>query len=329
MKPLIQAFFAIPCGSFYDNQREIIKNICKAYNIKPIINESDYLTDSLLKQIFEQITISEYFVADISSTSPNVIFELGYAFRAKHRTKIGILLSNVSKCPSDLQDIKRLQYGNYKEFAEKLNNWFSQFYIKSAKIDTTFSPLVDYYETFMDTDRFYKLWELPLGCDFSLTFNGFRFTNAHLPIISKHLAFLDNYIFEFNCSINQYVIGWIIYGTKFNIEDTPIDFCIMFNLDIDGYLHPHIYANRQYHKFERLKTNLSIDYTKRLNIKTFVKDSHVEIHINNIQCFQADFNEKPYDVLYKSVPNKTNQIGFRCHPRETATIYSIKVNPIN
>jgi hypothetical protein len=334
MKPLIDVFFAIPCGIPYENQRELIKVICKNYNIRPIINEDDYLTESLLNQIFEQINKSEYFVADISSKSPNVIFELGYAFRAKHRTKIGILLANVTKCPSDLQDIKRMQYGNYKEFAVKLNNWFAQFFKGSSKIDDSFFIPKPYYETFKDLDSFNNRWEFPLGCDYSLTFNGFRFTNAPLPIISKHLAYLDNYIFEFNCTIESTVVGWIINGTKYSIEDTTIDFCIMFNLNVDGHLHPHIFTRQQkdakatYYGFDRIKLNHAIDYTKRLNIKTYVNGSYVSILINDYSCFQADFNEEPYATLYNSLPNKTNQIGFRCHPGEVATIYDIKVNQI-
>ena len=334
MKPLIQVFFAIPCGIFYENQQKIIIKICESYNIEPIINENDPITDSLLSQICNKITNCELFVADISSNSPNVIFELGYAFRAKPRSKIAILLSNISKCPSDLQDIKRLQYGNYREFAEKLNEWLSQFFNSKILLDDTFKPYTNYYETFQDCDSFIKRWDFPLGCDYSLTFNGFRFSNAHFPIISKHLAYLDNYIFEFECSIERNIIGWIINGTKYKYEDNIIDFCVMFNLNIDGHLTPHIFSkqyinpNIHYQVFDRIKINYPIDYTKRLKIKTKVINSKAKVFVNDFLCFDQDFNEMPYATYYNSVKPKTNQIGFRCHPGEEATIYSIKVDPI-
>lgn len=335
MKPKIQIFFAIPCGIFYEKQREIILKICQSYNIDPIINENDSLTNGLLSQIFDQITKCEYFIADISSNSPNVIFELGYAFRAKHLSKIGILLSNISKCPSDLQDIKRLQYGNYKEFADKLYNWLSQFFVKPVKKDNSLIPLIDYYETFKDADSFIKRWEFPLGCDYSLTFNGFRFTNAHFPIISKHLAYLDKYIFEFECSINRQTIGWIINGTKIKPDDNIIDFCIMFNLNNKGHLTPHIFTKTHinptshYQVFDGLIINEAIDFQSKLKIKTTVNGSKVKIQINDKNVFQQDFQDEPFGAFYNSVPHKTNEIGFRCHPGEEATIYSIKISPIS
>lgn len=331
MKALTQAFFAIPCGIFYDNQHKIIRKLCKSYNIEPVINEIDYMTDSLLNQIFDQITKCDYFIADISSNSPNVLFELGYAFRAKHRSKIAILLSNISKCPSDLQDIKRLQYGNYREFTDKLNNWIGQFHKKTIAINDSFIPIIDYYETFKDYDNFIKRWDFPLGCDYSLTYSGFRFSNAHIPIISRHLAYLDNYCFEFDCLINSKVIGWIINGTKFNHDDNMIDFCIMFNLNVSGNLTPHILSKQKpepgilYKIFNGITIKDRIDFKDRLTIKTTVKGSVVSIDINGFSVFQQDFTEEPFANYYNSITPKTNEVGFRCHPGEVATLYSIKV----
>lgn len=334
MESLIKVFFAIPCGIIYENQREIIFRLCKSYNIVPLINENDYLTDSLLNQIFDQINKCEYFVADVSSNSPNVIFELGYAFKAKHRSKIAILLSNISKCPSDLQDIKRLQYGSYRDFAEKLNSWLSQFFIESIKIDDSYIPLIEYYETFKDHDNFLKRWDTPFGCDYSLTFNGFRFSNAHLPILSKHLAYLENFVFEFECSIDRNVIGWVINGTKFDPGANMLDFCLMFNLNIDGHFTPHIFSKpnidtkTHYHVYDGIIIKEKIEFKKRLNIKTFVSGSMVSIQINNLDIYKQDFAKEPFKILYNSITNKTNQIGFRCHPGEEATIYSVRIDPI-
>jgi len=331
MKPLIQIFFAIPCGKFYENQSKIISRLCEAYNIEPIINERDYLTESLLDQILDQITRCDYFVADISSDSPNVIFELGYAFKAKHRSKVAILLSNLSKCPSDLQDIKRLQYGSYKEFASKLNSWLSQFFNENHKIDDSDLLIPEYYEAFKDQDLFLKKWDTPLGCDYSLTFNGFRFSYAHLPILSKHLAFLEDYIFEFECTINRSVIGWVVNGTKYDVKESLIDFCIMFNLNIDGHLTPHIFTKEainphsHYQVFDGIIIKEAINYKERLTIKTFVYGSRIRIEVNNTKIFQEDFSQEPFGKYYNPVKNKTNQIGFRCHPGEEATVYSVKV----
>ncbi len=331
MKPLIQVFFAIPCGKFYETQCKIITRLCDAYNIEPIINEKDLLTESLLDQILDQITKCDYFIADISSGSQNVIFELGYALKAKHRSKIAILLSNISKCPSDLYALKRLQYESYKEYATKLNNWLSQFFKESHIIDDQGLIVPDYYEAFNDQDLFLKKWDTPLGCDYSLTFNGFRFSNAHLPVLSKHLAFLQDYIFEFECLINRSTIGWVVNGTKFNFEDSLIDFCVMFNLSTDGHLTPHIFSKKDinpkshYHVFDGLIIKETINYKERLNIKTSVHGSIIKIEINDIKIYQQDLSHEPFDKYYNSIDNKTNQIGFRCHPGEEATVYSVKV----
>jgi hypothetical protein len=39
-------------------------------------------------------------------------------------------------------------------------------------------------------------------------------------------------------------------------------------------------------------------------------------------------NKLYYGKYYNSIINKTNQIGFKCHPGEEATIYSVKVTSI-
>lgn len=328
-----QIFFAIPCGDYYSNQKNIIQKICELYNIRPIINESDNTTDSLLSQIFEQIMLCDYFVADISSNSPNVIFELGYAFKAKHISKIGLLLSNVSKCPSDLQAIKRLQYSSYRIFADKLNDWISSILnVDSKIIDDSFIRFVGYYDSFQDIDHFISKWQIPLGCDYSLTFNGFTFSNANLPIISRHLAYLDNYTFEFDCLINNKVIGWIVKGTQLNFIDRVIDFCIMFNLSSDGFIHPHIFSKNKlepgslYKPFKREKIPDGIDCNgKRLNIKTRVEDIIITVLINDVECLRMDCSTESYKAYYDSVSEKTNQVGFRCDYTEQATIYNVKV----
>lgn len=328
-----QIFFAIPCGDYYSNQKILIQKICELYNIQPVINESDNTTDSLLGQIFEQIMLCDYFVADISSNSPNVIFELGYAFKAKHISKIALLLSNVSKCPTDLQDIKRLQYSSYRIFADKLNDWISSFLlVEPKKLDDSFIPLVSYYDSFQDIDHFICKWQIPPGCDYSLTLNGLTFSNAHLPIISRHLAYLDNYTFEFDCLINNQVIGWIVKGTHLNFTDRVIDFCIMFNLSSDGFIHPHIFSKSMlepgshYKPFIREKIPAGIDcFGKRLNIKTQVADRIIKVLINDVVCSRIDCSEEPYKTYYDSIPEKTNQVGFRCDYTEQATIYNVKV----
>jgi len=334
MKYFRKVFLAIPCGEFYENQKKIIITICENLNLEPIINEDDSSTNSLLSQITEQINEADLFIADISSNSPNVVFELGYAYKSKYIDNIGILLSNISKCPSDLQDFKRIQYNSFNDLAEKLYKWLSQFSLNNNKPDFNKIKLTDFYESFQDNDRFLRLWSLPLGCNYSLTYNGFRFTNAHIPIITKHLAFLDNYVFEFDCLINNSVIGWIVKGTKFDYNDNLIDFCIMINLNIDGNIHPHIFSklitdgSGGYKSFDRLKITHNLDLTKRLNVKTFVNDSKIKILINDNLCFDDDFNNGQYKSYYNLVPIKTNQIGFRCHPSEEATVCSVKVSQI-
>lgn len=329
----IGVFFAIPCGDYYSNQKSIIKRICSLYGVRSIINEADYTTASLLGQICRQIEKCDYFVADISSNSPNIILELGYALKAKKIEDIGVLLSNVANCPSDLQDIKRLQYGNYNQFADKLNSWLSNILSVEIKIvDESFSKF-NYYDSFQDIDSFLTKWQIPLGCDYSLTINGLRFSNAHRPIISKHLAYLDKYTFEFDCQINNQVIGWIVKGTQSDVITKTMDFCVMFNLNIDGYIHPHIFSINKpnelslYQPFDRVKVPIDPDLLKtRINIKTHVDDYRVKVQINDIDCLEIDFSNERYRDYYDSITEKTNQVGFRCDFLEEATIFNVRIH---
>lgn len=76
---MIRVFFAIPCGSFFAKQKEIIDNICQQADIDPIIIEDHSDTTELWQRIKTSISDSEYVIADISSPSKNVVVELGYA----------------------------------------------------------------------------------------------------------------------------------------------------------------------------------------------------------------------------------------------------------
>ncbi len=316
-----QIFFAIPCGEFFRIQRDIITNICDTFKIKFLIIEDNTRTDFLWKKIVRGIDDSDYFIADISSQSPNIILELGYALREKKNRFNAIFISSNIEPPVDLQGLVLQKYSSFKDFGAKLIKWIED---NVVCIETSNSPIFKIgdlpKEDFKDLPRFLQLWSAP-GGSFSLTYEGLRVMNSNFPIMTNYLSHLTDYEFEFKAKIEVGAIGWAVKGTKRYQSIVP-DFCVMFNITINNMLTPHIFninyyeaANAGYRKFDGQEMrNIKL---KKLPdnwfiIKTIVKGDKITILNNGKAIFSADFSKKPYAKYYK-FPLKQGEIGFRCY----------------
>ncbi|MBI3379128.1 hypothetical protein HY029_00030 [Candidatus Gottesmanbacteria bacterium] len=316
-KPKI--FFAIPCGEFFHIQNNIIKTICETLNIECLIIEDHTKTDFLWKKITNGIDDSDYFIADISSKSTNVILELGYALREKKSRFCAIFISNNIQPPVDLQGLKLQKYNSFRDFKEKLINWIKD----NVLLDTNILPAFEIddlpIEDFKDLDRFIRLWSAP-GGSFSLTHEGLDVMNAHFPIMTNYLAPLNNYEFEFRARIVNGAVGWAVKGTKRYASIVP-EFCLMFNIGLDGKLTPHIFnINKSikehggYKPFNEKVRIVALKKSKEgwFNIKTIVIDDNIRILNDGEIIFEDDFSKEPYKEYY-DYPNKQGEIGFRCY----------------
>lgn len=332
-------FFAIPCGEFFSIQSQTIKAVCDKANINAVVVENHTATEGLWKKITDQIDSSDYFFADITAKSPNIMLELGYAIREKRSKYYGIFIADNREVLVDLQGFVLQKYVSTRDFKKKLIAWILDNipFVESKGLtslqdqETRIEVFEDYFK---DNDRFLKMWVFPPQSSFLLTGEGLRFTNAHFPIMTNFLALLQNYEFEFKAKIESARIGWIVKGTRPFNAYLPT-FCIMFNIDKDGVLTPHIFnynnvdPQTNYTPFTNNRANAALSISKEgwFTITTRVNGDKVTVLNDNTIIFEGDFAADPYKVLY-DFPNKQGEIGFRCYPGEQALINYVKVREI-
>lgn len=316
-----QIFFAIPCGEFFNIQRRVIEEVCNKLKIKYVIIEDNTITDFLWKKITDGIDNSDYFIADISSKSPNIILELGYSLREKKNRFIGIFISSSIEPPIDVQGLVLNKYSSFRELQEQLIKWIKNNVVINSKASANYKigNLSLPKEDFCSIDRFLRLWSAP-GGSFSLTHEGLTVTNAHFPIMTNYLAPLNNYEFEFKTRIVNGAVGWAIKGTKHYTSVVP-DFCIMFNIQLNDMLTPHVFNIKKYNPdaggytvFNKKAKKVKLKKLKDgwFTIKTIVKGDTIKILNGKNIIFEDDFSKEPYKEYY-DFPNKQGEIGFRCY----------------
>jgi hypothetical protein len=329
-----RAFFAIPCGEFYAIQADIIRAVCSAADVEPLIAEEDLRTAGLWGKICHQIESSDLFMADISSGSPNVIVELGYALHRKPDWAVGIFASHITRVPSDLKGFVLQMYASVTEFQHAIVNWLSEALPlpRRPSLPGPSEPREVFKEDFMDEDRFIRRWAGPPGSAMLLTPDGLRFGASHVPILTTTLSILQDCEFEFEGKIVSGALGWAVKGTKRPGELHPT-FCVMFNLDIEGFLLPHVWNINQllpdthYHVYREKKSQHNIKRSAAgwFKLVTRVTGDRIQIENEKSILFDDDFSSDPYKDAYGQVMHKDGQVGFRCHPGEEAIVRHVRV----
>lgn len=332
----INIFFAIPCGEFFSIQNQCIKTVCETAGINPIIVEDHTKTADLWEKITEKIDFADYFVADISSKSANVILELGYSIREKKSKYNAIFIGDNIQVPVDLQGFTLQKYTTIRDFQNRLINWMIDNipFVDPNQLNSLDTRSLDFYEDFKDYDRFLKLWSFPPQSSFQLTHEGLRFTNVHFPIMTTHLALLKDYEFEFKARIESRTLGWIVKGTRPFNRYLPT-FCIMFNINQKGGLRPHIFNSNKveidpptyYHVFNEQQVQLNISKEGWFTLLTKVIGDKITILNDGNIIFDQDFTVDPYKEFYEFA-NKQGEVGFRCYPGEQGIINYLKVREI-
>ena len=337
-KSQITIFFAIPCGEFFAAQNKCIKNVCESVGVKAVIVEDHSKTAGLWTIITEKIDSADYFVADISSKSPNVILELGYSIREKKSRYNAIFIADNTPVPVDLQGFTLQKYTSLCDFQNKLIKWMIDNIplVDSRKLDSLNTRSFDFRDDFKEYDRFLKLWSFPPQSSFQLTHEGLRFTNAHFPIMTTHLALLKNYEFEFKAKIESRTLGWIVKGTRQGAMPSSrylLTFCVMFNIKGDGKLRPHIFnynnlsRDFSYHQFDEQQVELDVSQEGWFTLVTRVVGDQITILNDGNTVFDEDFTVGRYGEAYEFA-NKQGEVGFRCHPGEQGVINYVRVKEI-
>lgn len=329
-----RAFFAIPCGEFYGIQADIIRSVCSAADVEAVIAEEGLRTAGLWEKICQQIDSSDLFMADISSGSSNVIVELGYALHRKPDWAIGLFASRITEIPSDLRGFVLQMYASVSDFQRALVDWLCEALPLPTRPSppTLGEPRQVFAEDFMDEDRFVRRWAGPPGSAMLLTKDGLRFGASHVPILTTTLGILRDCEFEFEGKIVTKALGWAVLGTKRPDELHP-SFCVMFNLNTNGHLLPHIWNIQQllpdthYHVYHEQASDHDIKTTPEgwFKILTRVQGDRIQVENEGSILFDEDFSQDPFKDCYGQVEPKGGQIGFRCHPGEEAIVRHVRV----
>jgi hypothetical protein len=329
-------FFAIPCGEFFKIQHDCIHNICNKTGIEPIIIEEHSQSKNLWKRISDSIDNSDYFVADISSRSPNVILELGYTIKSKSDKYYAVFNSSNIEIPVDLKGFTIQVYNSIDDFQKRLIKWIEN-NVRDIDIDNLKNIVTDnwnYRDDFKDFNTFKKLWSTPPDCAFKLDHKGLTLSNSHMPIMTNHCALLNNFELEFKANVIMGALGFVLKGTKRSDYAIP-RFCVMFNINKEGYITPHIFNENKinpsthYEVFEKNGSKVPIEYEEEgwfiLNVK--VLGDKITIQNKKNTLLDIDMKSEPFKNFYDFSPKEGN-IGFRCHPGELGIINYIEIKEI-
>ena len=329
-----RVFFAIPCGEFFSTQEKIITQISSKVAIDAVIVERDLVTKGLWEKIVEKIDDADYFVADVSSGSPNVLLELGYALRDKPERRIGIFISSSAKTLSDLSGFVRQEYSSLSDFADKLSGWLSDSIpnISEDLVGSNGIYLKSYFhEEFMNQDLFLKRWAVPPTGQYIFKGKGIQIGNMNFPMLTKHLGLMDDHEFEFKAQILKKCIGWAVRGTYQNYDDLIPSFCLMFNLNPEARITAHIWNAHKpdpvnlYHilRSEEIRAFSVDDW---ITVRTVIKGDSVTIFLNDLEIMNIDFAMPGFHEAYILDYKKQSQVGFRVDRGEEAIINYVTVN---
>ncbi len=331
-----RVFFAIPCDESFRPQRNIIIEVTNKLGIIADIAEDDVLTIPLWEKITSAISSCDLFMADTSAMKPNVILELGYALRDLPEHRCGIFCSNAVSKPADLHGFVRQQYSSLTDFRSVLVTWLNaSLPLKEVyEGNSSVQPSVVFTEDFMDSDSFLRRWSTPPFCSYQLTSEGLRFGNANLPLSSKPLALLRDYMFSFQGRILSQKLGWVILLSS-NQETGLPRFCVMFNLDERGVLTPHIlnwnctgHHPTGYMSYNQLETNFNL-LNGWFTVDTKITGNRIQVTLNDSEVFSEDFGAPPFGEAFNNFEQKEGQIGFRCHPGERGLVRHVVVKDIS
>ena len=332
-----RVFVAIPCGPFYSVQAEILRGLFASAKIDVYIAEDSPETKGLWDSISTEIDKADLFLADISSASPNMLLEVGYAIARKPIRAIGIVISQQVQVPSDLRWVVAQVYSSLASFVPRLGRGWTRPYLclYASEIAPTPARAEVFTEDFMSEDLFLRRWATPPGCAYLLTAEGLRFSNAHFPILTTPLAILGDLEFSFEGRINSEQIGWAVKGTQ-AVSDILPSFCVMFTLNRHGVLTPHIWNAKHPHPQTHYQVLPPTQLPGKLGPRvgawsqylTRVSGSVYELVLDESSVFREDLSVGAFGQFYTDRLSVQGQVGFRCHPGEQATVKSVRVRAL-
>ena len=104
-------FVLMPFDPHFDDVYSGVRNTLQSPELNLICRRADDIrAPNILETILKNIAQSEYVLADLTGSNPNVFYELGIAHCVKNADKVIILAQNMDFVPFDLRHLRCIIY---------------------------------------------------------------------------------------------------------------------------------------------------------------------------------------------------------------------------
>ena len=118
---MTKCFVMMPINKGYDEVYEhVIKPVLNDLGILAIRGDEIYSANPIIEDIWDQIQICNWLIADLTGKNPNVLYELGLC-HGNDRDVI-LLTQSIDDVPFDLQHWRCIEYGQSIAGAKKLKS---------------------------------------------------------------------------------------------------------------------------------------------------------------------------------------------------------------
>lgn len=121
-----RCFVEMPFDSKFDGiWKHVIKPTLQGLNHECVRADDIFKVGSILEDIFDNIKLADYVIADVSIPNPNVYYELGYSHALGK--KVILLTQDINALPFDLKHQRVITYTDTTQGAEILRTNLKKF----------------------------------------------------------------------------------------------------------------------------------------------------------------------------------------------------------
>ena len=150
VKPKSFAFVLMPFDKAFDEvYKEGIKPACKAAGVHCERVDEQFFEETILQRIYDQITVADLIISDMTGRNANVFYETGYAHALGK--KVILLTGKIDDIPFDLKHHQHIVYeGNIpllRQLLRRRVSWYSK------QIDASVSEPASKLELYIEGQR--------------------------------------------------------------------------------------------------------------------------------------------------------------------------------
>ncbi len=152
-------FILMPLKKEYEGIRETISKIVSDCDFEPIRADDIRQPGIIHSDIWDRIQRAAVIIADVTEYNPNVFFELGVAAAVKDKSRVIIIreAKGTGEYPFDIEPLRRLDYKNTIEGADKLKEDLKSYLGTIRREDDALWDIMDKMHEWQEYDHEYDL----------------------------------------------------------------------------------------------------------------------------------------------------------------------------